>query len=42
MTSLSGSYTPLPILREAAEVHLGPPTHPPGDQTTIYSLFVPN
>ena len=41
MTSLSGSYTPLPILRVAAEVHLGPPTQPPGGPDNYLQLICP-
>ena len=41
MTSLSGSYTPLPMLRVAAEVHLGPPTHPPGGPDNYLQLICP-
>ena len=41
MTSLSASYTPLPILRVAAEVHLGPPTRPPGGPDNYLQLICP-
>ena len=41
MTSLSGSYTPLTLLRVAAQVHLGPPTHPPGGPDNYLQLICP-